>query len=114
LSAKFWYAVLDHIPDKFVVNSEIVVNKSIPHSRHGAPLDFWMLSPEGPWDFLGCLTNYRQATNKSALQRFVHGEAFVTKSRLLIDEIVYLDQDVTEVVTRLEEHPELPREFADR
>ena len=107
-------AILDDVPDKFVVHTEIIVNQAIAHSRHGPPLNGRVLPAKLLGHFLGRFSDNLEAPNKCTPKRLVRHEFVARQAGRLGDQVICLHQDMAKVITRLERNPALPPEFAAR
>ena len=96
------------IPDEFEIDAEVVVDQSIPHAGHCAPVDCGMLCPELLWDLLRSLADDLEAPDERATECLVCRKRLEGQAGALANQVVGLDHDVAQVVTRLEGHLALP------
>lgn len=94
--------VLNDVPDNRVIDSEISVDQTITHSRHSAPVNTWMLSPEIVRDVRRGFTNDFETSHERALQRLVLPEVIRSQTCAVAKEEVRFIEDMAESVTRLE------------
>ena len=83
LCAKLRNAVLNNVPDELVVHAEVVVNQTVAHTGHGAPLHRWMLCAKLRGNFLRRLSDNLKTSYNRTTQRFVHDEVLELQSRSL-------------------------------
>jgi hypothetical protein len=65
LAAELWDATLGDVPDKFVVDTEVVVNQAVTHASHGTPIEGWILRAEVPRNLLDRFSDDFKAPNKA-------------------------------------------------
>ncbi len=86
LLLKHWNVSFYYVPDYFVVDAEVPMNKSISHSGNCPPFNLRVLPSNVLWNMLSCFPNHFDTSNKGPLQRFI------IKKRLSINASPVVDQ----------------------
>jgi len=82
------------------------MDQPVSHADHRTPLDRRVGLSKFLGHHLGRFTDDLEAPDKCAPQRFIRREILEREARALLDKLVGFDEDVAEVVTRLEGHPQ--------
>ena len=114
LTAQFWNPVSNDVPDEVVVDTEVIVNEPVAHPRDGAPLNLRVQVAKFRGHLLGGFPDDLEAPDECAAEGFVLLEGLERQPRASLDQVLSLDEDVPQVITRLEGHRGLRPESEDR
>ena len=89
-----------NIPDDIIINTEIIMNKPIPHTGYRTPLNLRILLSEPVRDMSGRFANNLDTTDKRAFQRFILFKPVSGEILGMLDKIIRFVEDVPEVFIR--------------
>lgn len=94
--------MLEHIANEIEIDAEIVMDESITHAGHRAPLDIWMLCADFARNALCSLADDFETPNDRALHGWIIFKLLACHARADREEVITLDHDMPEKLTRLE------------
>ena len=107
LASEHWDFSLDHIPNEIKIDAEVVVNQSISHPRHRAPLHVGVRLTEFGRNIFCCLADDLEATYTRALQRRIFEEGFAINPDRRLLKLGSFVSDMPQVFTWCKGHPGL-------
>lgn len=92
----------------------VVVDQAVAHAGHGSPLHIRIAGTELDRKLFRRLADDLKTSDERTAKRLIHKEFVETEIYTPLKQVICFEQDVAQVITRLEGHPLLRPRCEDR